>query len=59
MARLGYAREAAPGPQVIRIECVGTEMELSFAAVRQLLRPCSMPARAATAGPGAEPGPAP
>src|SRR5580704_6850209 len=38
-ALLDYAQAAAAGLQVIRIDCVESEMELSFAAVHQLLRP--------------------
>jgi DNA-binding CsgD family transcriptional regulator len=38
-ALLDYAQEAAADLQVIRIDCVESEMELSFAAVHQLLRP--------------------
>jgi DNA-binding CsgD family transcriptional regulator len=38
-ALLDYAQAAAPELQVIRIDCVESEMELSFAAVHQLLRP--------------------
>ena len=38
-ALLDYAHEAAADLQVIRIDCVDSEMELSFAAVHQLLRP--------------------
>jgi DNA-binding CsgD family transcriptional regulator len=38
-ALLDYAQAAAADLQVIRIDCVESEMELSFAAVHQLLRP--------------------
>ena len=38
-ALLDYAQGAAADLQVIRIDCVDSEMELSFAAVHQLLRP--------------------
>jgi DNA-binding CsgD family transcriptional regulator len=39
-ALLDYAQAvAAPAMQVIRIDCVESEMELSFAAAHQLLRP--------------------
>ena len=39
-ALLDYAQAVAgPAMQVIRIDCVESEMELSFAAVHQLLRP--------------------
>ncbi len=38
-ALLEYAQAAAADLQVIRIDCVESEMELSFAAVHQLLRP--------------------
>ena len=38
-ALLDYAQGAAADLQVIRIDCVESEMELSFAAVHQLLRP--------------------
>lgn len=38
-ALLDYAQSAAADLKVIRIECVESEMELSFAAVHQLLRP--------------------
>ena len=36
---LDYAQAAAADLQVIRIDCVESEMELSFAALHQLLRP--------------------
>ena len=38
-ALLDYAQAAAADLQVIRIDCVESEMELSFAALHQLLRP--------------------
>jgi DNA-binding CsgD family transcriptional regulator len=38
-ALLDYAQAEAADLQVIRIDCVESEMELSFAAVHQLLRP--------------------
>ena len=38
-ALLDYAQAAAADLQVIRFDCVESEMELSFAAVHQLLRP--------------------
>src|SRR5580692_5945317 len=38
-ALLDYAQAAAADLQVIRVDCVESEMELSFAAVHQLLRP--------------------
>jgi DNA-binding CsgD family transcriptional regulator len=39
-ALLDYAQAAAEDLQVIRIDGVETEMELSFAALHQFLRPC-------------------
>ncbi|HME63377.1 MAG TPA: ATP-binding protein, partial [Streptosporangiaceae bacterium] len=39
-ALLDYAQAAAADLQVIRIDGVETEMELSFAALHQFLRPC-------------------
>ena len=39
-ALLGYAAAAAADMQVIQIDAVETEMELSFAALHQFLRPC-------------------
>jgi len=40
-ALLDYAQAAAADLQVIRIDGVETEMELSFAALHQFLRPAS------------------
>jgi hypothetical protein len=39
-ALLDYAQAAAADLSVIRIDGVETEMELSFAALHQFLRPC-------------------
>src|SRR2546427_596870 len=36
---LDYTQAAAAGMQVIRVDAVETEMQLSFAALHQLLRP--------------------
>jgi DNA-binding CsgD family transcriptional regulator len=39
-ALLDDAQAAAPDLQVIRIDCVETEMKLSFGALHQFIRPC-------------------
>ena len=55
-ALLDYAQAAAADLQVIRFDCVESEMELSFAALHQLLRPflaTSTPCRGRSGTPSA------